>query len=86
LYASPNVIRAMKKRKMRWAGNIMRMREMSNSSNILVGKPEGERPVGRPRRRWDYNVRMNRKEMWNFSDWLHLAHGGDQWRVLYRVP
>jgi hypothetical protein len=52
LYASPNIIRVIKSRRMRWAGHVSRMGEMRNAYKILVGKPEGKRPLGRPKRRW----------------------------------
>jgi hypothetical protein len=53
LYASPNIIMAIKSRRMRWAGNVARMGEMKNTYPILFGKPEGRRPLGRPRCRWE---------------------------------
>jgi hypothetical protein len=52
LYCSPSIIRMMKSRRMRWAGHVARMGEKRNAYTILVGKPEGKRPLGRPRRRW----------------------------------
>jgi hypothetical protein len=63
LYASPVIIRVNKSRKMRWAGHVMQMREMRNVYNIFVGKPEGKRLLGRPRRRWEDNIRMNLREI-----------------------
>jgi len=72
LYASPN-IRVNKSRRTRWAGHVARLGEM-NGYTILVGEPEGKKPVGRPRRRWKYNIRMHRTEIrWNGVDWIHLA-------------
>jgi hypothetical protein len=56
LYSSPSIIRMIKSRRMRWAGHVARMREKRNAYRILVGKPEGKRPVGRPRRRWVDNI------------------------------
>jgi hypothetical protein len=52
LYSSPNIIRIIKLRMMRWAGHVERMREKRNAYRLLVGKPEGKRPLGRPRREW----------------------------------
>jgi hypothetical protein len=57
LYASPHIIRVIKSRKRSWVGNIARIGEMGNAYQILVQKPEGKRPLGRPRRRWEDNIR-----------------------------
>jgi hypothetical protein len=54
LYSSPSIIRVIKSRRMRWAGHVTRMGEKRNAYRLLVGKPEGKRPLGRPRRRWVY--------------------------------
>jgi hypothetical protein len=59
LYSSPNIIRTIKSRRMRWAGHVARMGEYRNAYRILVGKPEGRRPLGRPRRRWVDNIKMD---------------------------
>jgi hypothetical protein len=54
-----------------------------NTYRVLVGKPEEERPLGRPRRRWEDNVKRDLREIgWNGMDWIHLAQGTDQWRAL----
>jgi hypothetical protein len=59
------------------------MGDMKNAYNILVGKPEGKIPLGRPRRRWEDNIIMDlRKMVWEGADCMHLAEGRDQWRVL----
>jgi hypothetical protein len=58
LYASPNIIRVIKSRRMRWVGHVARMGEMRNVYKILVGKPEGKRPLRRSRRRWEDNIGM----------------------------
>jgi hypothetical protein len=63
LYSSPSIIRIMKSMRMRWAGHVARMGEKRNAYRILVGKPEGKRPLGRPRRRWVDNIRMRRVGM-----------------------
>jgi hypothetical protein len=61
LYSSPSIIRIMKSRRIRWAGHVARMGE-KNAYRIFVGKPEGKRPLGRPRRRWVDNIKMNLRE------------------------
>jgi hypothetical protein len=94
LYASPNIIRVIKLRKMRWAGHTARMGNMRNAYNILVGEQEGKRSFGRHWRRWDDNIRMDvvRVTGWESVDWMHLAQDRDQWRDLvntvmnFRVP
>jgi len=59
LYCSPNVVRVIKSRRMRWAGHVARMGERRGVYRVLVGKPEGKRLLGRPRGRWEYNIKMN---------------------------
>jgi hypothetical protein len=63
LYSSPNIIRMIKSRRMRWAGHVARMGEKRNAYRILVGKLEGKRPLGRPRRRWVYNIEIDLREI-----------------------
>jgi hypothetical protein len=63
LYSSPSIIRIIKLRRMRWAGNVARMEEKRNACRLLVGKPEGKRPLGRPRCRWVDNIRMDLGEV-----------------------
>jgi hypothetical protein len=59
---------------MRWAGHVGRIGEKRNAHRILVGKPEGKRPLGRPRRRWVDNIKMNHRDIgWNGMDWIDLA-------------
>jgi hypothetical protein len=58
LYSSSSIIRIIKSKRMRWAGNIARMGEKKNVYMLLVGNPEGKRPLGRPRRRWTNNIKM----------------------------
>jgi hypothetical protein len=70
-------------KKMRWAGHVARMGETSNAYRILVAKPEGKRPLGRPRRRWVDNIKIDIKEIgWDGVDWIDLAQDRDQWRAL----
>jgi hypothetical protein len=59
LYSSPDIIRHIKSRRMRWAGHVACMGEGRNVYRVLVGKPEGKRPLGRPRRRWEYGIKMD---------------------------
>jgi hypothetical protein len=59
LYCSPNIFRAKKSRIIRWAGNVARMEERRGVYRVLVGKPEGKRPLGIPRRRWEDNIKMD---------------------------
>jgi hypothetical protein len=63
LYVSPNIIRVIKSRRMRWAGHVTRMGEGKGAYRILVGRPEGRRPLGRPRRRWEDNIKMDLQEV-----------------------
>jgi hypothetical protein len=73
LYSSPSIIRISKSRRMRWAGHVVRM-EKRNAYRLLVRKPEGKRPLGRPRRRWVDNIRMDLGEVgWCDVDWIGLA-------------
>ena len=58
LYCSPNIVRMIKLRRMRWVGHVARIGERRGVYRVLVGKPEGKRPLGRPRRRWDDNIKM----------------------------
>jgi hypothetical protein len=67
LYSSPSIIRMIKARMMRWAGNVARMGEVRGAYNILVGRPKGRRPLGRPRRRWEDNIKMDPREI-GFGD------------------
>ena len=63
LYSSPNIVRVIKSRRMRWAGRVARMGEERGAYRLLVGKPEGKRPLGRPRRRWVNNIIMDLQEV-----------------------
>jgi hypothetical protein len=81
MYSSPSKIRVGKSRRMRWVGYVSRMREKRTSySRLMVEKPEGKRPLGRPRRRWVDNIRMDLVEVgWSDVDWIGLAHDRDRW-------
>ena len=79
----PNIVRVVKSRRMRWAGNVARMGEGRGVHRVLVGKPEGKRPLGRPRRRWEDNIKMDLKEVGGCcEDWMELAQDRDRWRAL----
>ena len=83
LYSSPNIVRVIKSRRMRWAGHVARMGEERGVYRVLVGKPEGKRPLGRPRRRWVDNIRMDLQEVGcGYMDWIGLALDRDRWRTL----
>jgi hypothetical protein len=74
LYSPPNIIRTNKSRRKRWAGHVASMGEKRNSYRILVGKPEGRRPLGRQRRRWVDNIKMDLGQTeWDGVDWVDLA-------------
>jgi hypothetical protein len=76
LYSSPSIIRIIKARRMRWAGHVARMEEKRNAYRLLVGKPEGRRPLERPRRRWLDNIRMDLVELeWSDVDCLRIGTG-----------
>jgi hypothetical protein len=73
----------IKSRRMRWAGHVARMRAKRNALRFLVGKPEGKRPLGRPRLRWEVNITMDLREIgWGGMDWIHLAEDRDEQMAL----
>jgi hypothetical protein len=83
LYSSPSIVRVIKARRMRWAGYVAPMGEVRGAYNILVGRPEGRRPLGRPRRRWEDNIKMDLREIeFGDLDWIHWAQDRDRWRAL----
>jgi hypothetical protein len=83
LYSSPSTMRIIKPRRMRWEGHVARMGEKRNAYRVLVGKPEGKRPLGIPRRRWIVNIKMDLLEiLLNVVDWIGLAQDRDRWRAL----
>jgi hypothetical protein len=83
LYSSPSIVRVIKARRMRWMGHVARMLEMRGAYNILVGRPEGRRPLGGPRHRWEDNIKM---DLWEIGfgdvDWIYWAQDRDRWRAL----
>jgi hypothetical protein len=83
LYSSPNIVRVIKLRRMRWAGHVARMGEGRGAYRVLVGRPEGRRPLGRPRRRWGNNIKMDLQEVgWGGMDWIDNVQDRDRWRAL----
>jgi hypothetical protein len=83
LYSLPNIVWVVKSRRMKWAGHVARMGEERVMHMILVGKPEGKRPLGRPRHRWEDNNKMDVQEVGgDRGDWIQLAQVRDGWRVL----
>jgi hypothetical protein len=83
LFSSPSIIRILKSRRMRWAGHAARMGERRNSHRLLVRRPEGRRPLGRPKRRWLDNIRSDLVEVgWGDVGWIGLAQDRDKWRAL----
>ena len=83
LYSSLNIVRVIKSRWMRWAGHVARMGEERGIYRVLLGKPEGKTALGRPRRRWVDNIRMDLQEVgYGSVDWIGLAQDRDRWRTL----
>ena len=82
-YSLPSIVRVVKSRRMRWAGHVARVVEGRDVHRVLVGKPEGKRPLGKPRRRWDDNIKMALREVGcGGGEWMELAQDRDRWRVL----
>ena len=86
-------MRVVKFRRMRWAGHVARLGEGRDVHRVLVGKPEGKRPLGRPRRRWEDNIKMDHQEVGGgCEDWMELFQDRDSWRALvstvmnFRIP
>jgi hypothetical protein len=80
LYSLPNIVRVVKSRRMRWARHVARMEEESGVHKVLVGKPEGKSPLGRPRCRWEDNIKMDYQEVggvvWTGWSWPRIGTGG----------
>jgi hypothetical protein len=86
LYSSPNIIRVIKSRRMKWVGHVARMGEGRGAYKILVGRPEGRRPLGRPRHRCEDNIKMDLQEVgWEGVDWIDMAQDRDRWRALVNM-
>jgi hypothetical protein len=83
LYSSPSIIRIIKSRRMRWAEHVARMGEKRNVYRLLVGKPQGKKLLGRPRRRWIDNIKMDLLDIrLNVVDWIGLVQDRYKWRAL----
>jgi hypothetical protein len=83
LYSFPDIIRQVKSRRIRWAGHVARMGEERKVYKVLVRKPEGKRPPGRSRRRWEDGIRINLREIGlGGADWIRLAQNRDRWRAV----
>jgi hypothetical protein len=82
LYSSSNIVRVIKSRRMRWAGHVARIGEGRGVYRVLVGRPEDKRPLGRPRRRWEYNIKLDLREIGiDEANWIRLAQDSVQWRT-----
>ena len=83
LYRSPNIVRVIKSRRLRWAGHVARIEEGRSAFKILIGKPTGKRPLGRPRRRWEDKIKMDLEEIViNAGNWVDSAQDRNYWRAL----
>jgi len=83
LYSLPNIVRVVKSRSMRWAGHVVRILEGRGAHRVLVKEPEGKRPLGRPRRRWEDNIKMDLQEVeGGCEDWMELTQDRDRWQAL----
>jgi len=82
LYSLPNIVRVVKSRRIRWAGHVALMGDGRGVHRVLVGKPEGKRPLGRPRHRWEDNIKMDLWEVGGGGDWMELAQDRDRWWAL----
>jgi len=83
LYCSPNILRLIKSRRMRWAGHVARTGERRGVYRALMGKPEVNRPLGRPRHRWEDNIKMDLQEVVCWSmDWIELTQDRESWRAV----
>ena len=86
VYSSPSIVRLIKSRRMRWAGHLARMEERRGVYRVLVGKSDGRRPLGRPRRRWEDNIKMNLQEVGcGGIDWIDLAQVRNSWVALVKA-
>jgi len=83
LYSLPNIVEVVKSRRMRWAGHVACMGEGRGVHRVLVGKPEGKRPLGRTRHRWEDNIKTDLQEVGGgCEDWMELAQDRDRWWAL----
>jgi hypothetical protein len=86
LYSSLNIVLVIKSKRMRWAGQVVCVEERRDVYRVLVRKPDEKRPLGRPRRRWEDNIKMDLQEVGcRGMDWIKLAQDVDRWRALVNV-
>jgi hypothetical protein len=82
LYSSPNIVRVIKSRKLKWAGHVNRMGEGRGVYRVLIGRYEWKRPLGRPRRRWEDNIKLGlREKVFDGANWIRLVQDRVQWRA-----
>jgi hypothetical protein len=82
LYSSPNIVRVIKSRRMRWDGHVARIGKGRGAYRVLVGRPDSRRPLGRPRHRWEDNIKMDLREIGiDGANWIRLAQDRVQWRA-----
>jgi hypothetical protein len=82
LYSSPNVVKVIKSRRMRWTGHVARMGEGRSVYRVLVGRPEGKRPLERPRCKWEDNIKLDLREIGiDGTNWIRLAQDMGRWRA-----
>jgi hypothetical protein len=93
LYSSPNIVTVIKSRTIKWTGHVARMVEGRGVYGVLVGRPEGKRPLGRPRRKGVDNIKLDLREIWiDGANWIRLAQDRVQWRACvntvmnFRIP
>jgi hypothetical protein len=83
LYSSPDIVRQIKSSRMRWAGHVACMGEGRNVYRVLMGKPEGKKPLERSRCRWEDGIKMDLREIdWGGVEWIHLTQDRDLWRAV----
>jgi hypothetical protein len=83
LYSLPNIVRVVKSRRMGWVGKVARMGEERGMHRVVMGKPEGKRPLGRPRGRWEDKIKIDLQDIGGgCGDWMELAQDRDRWRAL----
>ena len=86
LYSSPNIIRNPKSRRLRWAEHVARIVQFRNACRVLVGKPEGKRPLGRPKRRWKDDIKRDLREIGcDPGDWITVTEDKNQWKSYVRA-
>jgi hypothetical protein len=82
LYSSPNIVRVIKSRRISWAGHVTHMGEGRGVYRVLSGSPEGKRPLGRPRRKWEDNIKMDLREIGiDGTNWIQLAQNRNRWQA-----